>query len=284
MKRTVMKYFVVFVAIAGIFLIALPAGAEGDEDAVFGSPAESSAFNTQEIQAFDAPDSFGALNGWTAFHAAQWLPWDKTANPEYWSPGYIGPITSSWSGYWVQFDLPVGAAIDYVYILVYDNDASAEWTLAFTAYEGGEGVTVPDIIFFGSSTTGVPDTPGYTRIFLDLTASPVVIREWFDLSGDGSTNMLGYGLQMSTSGAADFDQMRFFGAAVRWSRTITPAPGSATFGDVPLGSFGFQHIEALVDSGITAGCGGGNFCPNDTLTRAQMAVFLAKALGLHWID
>jgi len=279
-----MKYFVVFAAIAGVSLIALPAGADGDEDAVFGSPAGSFAIDTQEFQTLDAPDSFGALNGWKTFHAARWLPWDKTANPEYWSPGYIGPITSLWSGYWVQFDLPLGASVDHIYALVYDNDASASWNLSFSAYEGGEGATQPDIIPFGSGSTSVSGVPGYTRISLDLTGSPVVIREWFDLSGDGFRNMLGYGLQMTTSGAADFNQMRFFGAAVRWSRTITPAPGSATFGDVPLGSFGFQHIEALVASGITAGCGGGNFCPNGTLTRAQMAVFLAKALGLHWSD
>ena len=44
----------------------------------------------------------------------------------------------------------------------------------------------------------------------------------------------------------------------------------------------FQHVEALATSGITAGCGGGNFCPDHPLTRGQMAVFLAKALGLHW--
>ncbi len=44
----------------------------------------------------------------------------------------------------------------------------------------------------------------------------------------------------------------------------------------------FQFIEALAESGITAGCGNGNFCPDAALTRGQMAVFLAKALGLHW--
>ena len=63
---------------------------------------------------------------------------------------------------------------------------------------------------------------------------------------------------------------------------VTPAPGSATFNDVPTSDPAFQFIEALVDSGITAGCGNGNFCPDAPLTRRQMAVFLAKALGLHW--
>ena len=46
----------------------------------------------------------------------------------------------------------------------------------------------------------------------------------------------------------------------------------------------FYGIEALAASGITAGCAGGNYCPEANLTRRQMAIFLAKALGLHWSD
>jgi len=72
------------------------------------------------------------------------------------------------------------------------------------------------------------------------------------------------------------------GVMIFWRRQLSPAPASATFGDVPTGHWAFNYIEALAASEITAGCGGGNFCPDATLTRAQMAVFLAKALGLHF--
>ena len=48
------------------------------------------------------------------------------------------------------------------------------------------------------------------------------------------------------------------------------------------GDSAWPHIEALASSGITVGCGAGVFCPDATLTRRQMAVFLAKALGLDW--
>jgi hypothetical protein len=61
---------------------------------------------------------------------------------------------------------------------------------------------------------------------------------------------------------------------------VSPAPATATFLDVPTDNPYFRYVEALVASGITAGCGGGNYCPNSSLTRGQMAVFLAKALGL----
>lgn len=72
------------------------------------------------------------------------------------------------------------------------------------------------------------------------------------------------------------------GAYIGYKLQVSPAPGSATFNDVPTGHPFFQFIEALADSGITAGCGGGNFCPDQPLTRGQMAVFLSKALGLHF--
>jgi hypothetical protein len=63
---------------------------------------------------------------------------------------------------------------------------------------------------------------------------------------------------------------------------VSPPPGTADFGDVPPSNPQFQFIEALFQSGITAGCGGGNYCPDNPVTRGQMAVFLAKALGLNW--
>jgi len=72
------------------------------------------------------------------------------------------------------------------------------------------------------------------------------------------------------------------GAIVSYQLEVSPAPGTATFNDVPTGHPFFQYIEALAASGITGGCGSGNYCPDAPLTRGQMAVFLAKALGLYW--
>jgi S-layer homology domain len=67
-----------------------------------------------------------------------------------------------------------------------------------------------------------------------------------------------------------------------WKRAVSPPPATPSFTDVSTTDSGYQYIEALAASGITGGCGGGNFCPAANLTRRQMAIFLAKALGLHW--
>lgn len=52
------------------------------------------------------------------------------------------------------------------------------------------------------------------------------------------------------------------------------------FRDVDPASTHGAAIEALADSGITRGCDDGRFCPNDPVTRGQMASFLARALDL----
>jgi len=69
---------------------------------------------------------------------------------------------------------------------------------------------------------------------------------------------------------------------IAYQRQVSPAPAMGHFNDVPANDPGFQYVEALAASGITGGCGGGNFCPDSPVTRRQMAIFLAKALGLHW--
>jgi S-layer homology domain len=71
-------------------------------------------------------------------------------------------------------------------------------------------------------------------------------------------------------------------AIVGYRLQVSPDPVFATFLDVPVGHSQHQFVEALAASGITAGCGSGNYCPDNPVTRGQMAVFLAKALGLHW--
>ena len=56
-----------------------------------------------------------------------------------------------------------------------------------------------------------------------------------------------------------------------------PAATGTVFGDVHVGDFAADWIEEVASLGITSGCGNGNYCPNDPITRAQMAVLLLKS-------
>lgn len=48
------------------------------------------------------------------------------------------------------------------------------------------------------------------------------------------------------------------------------------FDDVPATASYHDDVEALVNAGITSGCGGGSYCPNNAVTRGQMAQFLNR--------
>jgi hypothetical protein len=50
-----------------------------------------------------------------------------------------------------------------------------------------------------------------------------------------------------------------------------------TFGDVPTSHVFFHWIETVYQVGVSAGCGNGNYCPDASVTRAEMAVFLLKS-------
>jgi S-layer homology domain len=62
---------------------------------------------------------------------------------------------------------------------------------------------------------------------------------------------------------------------------VSPPPcPPATFADVPSGSSFCPWVNEIAARGITAGCGGGNFCPADLVSRAQMSVFLTQTFLL----
>ncbi len=66
---------------------------------------------------------------------------------------------------------------------------------------------------------------------------------------------------------------------------VNTVPGTLTQGfladflDVPGAHPFHDAIETILRGGITAGCGGGNFCVNASTNRAQMAIFLLR--GKH---
>jgi hypothetical protein len=121
----------------------------------------------------------------------------------------------------------------------------------------------------GFVSTGIQETDGCSRWFEEL-GSPETV--------DNQT----YRYYIEASNAPSNETETIGAVRVYYQLQVSPAPATATFGDVPTGHPFFQFVEALAASGITAGCGAGNFCPDSPLTRGQMAVFLSKALGLHW--
>jgi hypothetical protein len=64
---------------------------------------------------------------------------------------------------------------------------------------------------------------------------------------------------------------------------VVPVALAWPFGDVPVGYWAYNQIKRVAYLHITAGCGGGNYCPTRTITRAEMAVFVDN-LTKAWTD
>jgi hypothetical protein len=121
---------------------------------------------------------------------------------------------------------------------------------------------------YGVINTGTSETPGCDGFFAAVDPPQTV---------DNLVNT--YMLYVLSSPGIDF---RFLSVLVSYRLQISPAPVIATFPDVDPSYWAFQEIEALAASGITTGFPDGTFRPTNAVTRAQMATFLARALGLHW--
>lgn len=160
--------------------------------------------------------------------------------------------------------VPNGAEIAGVTLWARDNNASSQvsWHMYETRMETREGLQI------GTGATGLAFNSGDFAQFQPInpyTVGAFNKRVWLMVL-----------LPVADPGIA------LNGVTVWWRRQVALPPATATFNDVPTTHPFFQFVEALNASGITAGTGGGNFSPDAPLTRGQMAVFLAKALGLHW--
>ena len=129
----------------------------------------------------------------------------------------------------------------------------------------------PPGAFFGSS--GTPTI--FTDIVAEYWAWPWIERLYnASVTGGCSSSPLMYCPEAPVTRA----QMAIFILrGIHGSAYVPPAASGTLFADVPAGAFVADWIEQLSVEGVTAGCGGGNYCPNTPVTRAQMAIFLVRA-------
>ena len=176
--------------------------------------------------------------------------------------------------------LPPGAAIEEIRALVRDDDAVEDIAVRLHfLVRSIDGSGTCDGAFYNVDWAETSQGLSGQGAVVLQGSQPWIVRAQDLISGTcASETYVWYSIWVQLRSTSH----SLTGVVVRWRRTVSPAPNAATFGDVPTGHLFFQFVEALATSGITVGCGGGNFCPDNPLTRGQMAVFLAKALGLHW--
>ena len=122
---------------------------------------------------------------------------------------------------------------------------------------------------------GPPDTPSFSDVDYDAWWAPLVDR-LMELGVTAGCRR--DPLQYCPDGAVSRAQMATF---LKTAFDLEPA-ASAGFTDVDRGDAHAASIDALAASGVTAGCSRSplRFCPAVSVTRGQMASFLASALSL----
>ena len=169
--------------------------------------------------------------------------------------------------------LPSGALVDG-FVVIYDDSelfGNIELTL-YRYWVGAFGATGGSNIAYLSFSEAW--APGVRSTWVDL--DPDLTIDYY-ISVALTTQSYVFSIDLP-----DSSDVRFRGVIVHWKRQISPAPAVQTFPDVAPGFWAFQEIEALAASEITTGFPDGTFRPTAPVTRAQMATFLARALGLHW--
>ena len=127
--------------------------------------------------------------------------------------------------------------------------------------------------------TFVP-SPCTTPPFNDVPVASAFCPWIRELVARGVTGGCGNG-NYCPAAAVTREQMAVFLLRMREGSTyVPPACTAPLFADVPCASGFARWINELVRRGITAGCGGANYCPTQANSRAQMAVFLTSTFAL----
>ena len=168
------------------------------------------------------------------------------------------------------------------------NNASAECTVTANCYSISNTVTArpsihvdasaveaiaPDaqgqqktwLLHIGNSFTDVPTTNPFYRFVETLLHYSIT-------GGCGATTYC-------PSNSTTREQMAVFVLVAKEGAGYQPqACATPVFNDVPASSPFCRFIEELFRRSVVNGCGNGNYCPADPVTREQMAVFVLRTL------
>jgi glucose/arabinose dehydrogenase len=204
------------------------------------------------------------------------------------SPGTLDDVTVINPGN-LPGTLPQGWFADFLDVPQanpFHDDVEKIFRLAITAGCGGgnycpsSSVTRQQMaVFLLKSEHGSGyQPPACTGVFGDVPC-PSQYANWIErLFAEGITAGCGGG-DYCPSTPVLRQQMAVFLLKTQHGASYLPPACSGTFGDVPCPSQYANWIEQLHNEGVTAGCGGGDYCPAAPVLRGQMATFLVRTFG-----
>jgi hypothetical protein len=122
--------------------------------------------------------------------------------------------------------------------------------------------------------------PDCVGMFADVPC-PSTFANWIEaMANEGITGGCGGG-NFCPANPVRRDQMAVFLLKAHRGSDFVPPDCTGHFPDVACPSTFANWIEELSAEGVTAGCGGGNYCPTANNTRGQMATFMVRTFALQ---
>lgn len=237
----------------------------------------------------NAGETFGSTSGqWIFLGVTDFTPDSESCALQYGAFGYYSVVPApggTCTGNEVlraNVELPEGSKILWQR-LYYQNDSAgptfshAMWYYGYTSSVLSATGTAAVTNLGSASTANNEDN--YRTSTLDFDPDPVFDTYINSSTLFGPSEQRNYFVLVNAPAGTG---SAFKGVAVAYQRQAAPAPTAASFSDVPTNHPFFNEVQQLSKSGITQGCGGGQYCPDQPVTRGQMAAFLTRALGLHW--
>lgn len=254
-------------------------------------------------------DSQSEVGGWTTITNATYTDTDKDGMPDSWElANGLNPnnaadkdsILCNYTAVEQYVNSFYGAASACLASLGHFSDVSSNyWAQSYIEILYNSGITdgcsaglyCPEAtvtraqmaVFLLKGIHGSDYTPpaGTSEIGFSDVASDFWAAAWIkQLAAESITGGCGDGA-FCPDASVTRAQMAIFLLKAKHGASYSPPPAAGIFDDVPTDHWAAAWIEQLAAEGITGGCGAGTYCPDSSVTRAQMAVFLVKTFNLQ---
>jgi hypothetical protein len=201
----------------------------------------------------------------------------------------VGGTTNADGGAWWSFTTPTFADVPITYWAwsyierLFSAGITGGCATSPLRYCPSSTVTRAQMAIFlerGMNGSAYTPSPATGTVFGDVPIS-YWAAAWIErLSADGITGGCGGGNYCPDNAVTRAEMAIFLLRSERGALYEPPDATGTVFGDVPISHWAAAWIEELSAEGITGGCGGGNYCPNQAVTRAEMAIFLVRTFSL----
>ncbi|HNC10080.1 MAG TPA: S-layer homology domain-containing protein, partial [Anaerolineales bacterium] len=156
--------------------------------------------------------------------------------------------------------------------VIFDYEAKNSYSICIRSTDSGGLSTTKTFVI---TITNLVDTTTFADVPMSYWAWSYIERLYAaGVTGGCGANPLIYCPESPVTRA----QMAvFLLKGIHGSSYTPPAVANTGFTDVASDHWAAAWIAQLAAEGITSGCGNGMYCPENPVTRAQMAVFLLKA-------